>query len=82
MKATKAQAAEVAALFQRICPLLAGHSPEVQGAALADLLALFLAGYQGPGAAEVREELLALHVETVRGLIPANEAMLREWGEL
>lgn len=33
------------ALVERIRPLLAGHPPEVQGAALADLVAIFIAGH-------------------------------------
>jgi hypothetical protein len=43
------------ALVERIRPILAGQSPEVVGAALADLLAILLAGYHPP---EVRQPLL------------------------
>jgi hypothetical protein len=54
----------------------AGRDPEVVGAALADLMAIFLASHVGDGKDELREELLALHVETVRKLIPINERAL------
>jgi hypothetical protein len=58
---------------QRIHPLLAGLPPQVQGAALADLLATWLAGHEP----ELREALLDLHIHTVRELVPINEAMRR-----
>lgn len=38
------------ALFQAARPLFAGAAPEVVGLALAQLTALWLAGYQAPGA--------------------------------
>jgi hypothetical protein len=63
-------------LSQRIALLLAGKRPEIQGAALADLLAIYLAGHrvEGDPAAtnRLREELLAMHVEQVRQLIEPN----------
>jgi hypothetical protein len=49
-------------------PALAGEHPMIQGFALADLVAIWLAGHQMP--AEGHEELLALHVETVRKCLP------------
>ena len=52
-----------------IKPVLAGQPPELQGAVLADLLSLFIAGH----APQLREEILALHIETVRQLVPASE---------
>jgi hypothetical protein len=75
-KMNKAQANESDVLCERISPLLAGHAPEVQGAVLAELLALFLAGHQGP--AELREEILRMHLDCVRALIPVFDQMLRE----
>jgi hypothetical protein len=63
---------DVEHLSNRIKPLLAGKSPELQGAVLADLLALFIAGHH-PG---LREEILLLHIEAVRALVEPNEAMM------
>jgi hypothetical protein len=57
-------------LAARIRPMLAGYHPAEQGAALADLLAIWLAGYP----ADLREALLAHHIEQVRELVPANVA--------
>jgi hypothetical protein len=55
---------------------LEGQPEEVQGAALADCLALWLAGHVvrgDPQATEaLREEMLALHLKAVRMLIPVN----------
>ena len=59
---------------EAIRPILAGHPPQVQGAAVADLLAIWLAGHP----AEVRKSLLEMHLATVHKLIPVNEAMIRE----
>jgi hypothetical protein len=56
-------------LSRRIRPLLAGHEPQIQGIVLADLVSLFIAGHHPA----LREEMLALHVDTVRQLIPASE---------
>jgi hypothetical protein len=61
---------------RRLWPLLSGQPPEVQGAALADLLATWLAGHvvEGDAAATstLREEMLAEHMHIVRQLIPIN----------
>ena len=73
---TDEQVEKVNALLQRVAPLFQGQSPDIVGAVLSDLVALLLAGHQGPGVEELREELLRLHVETVRGLIPVNEVLL------
>jgi hypothetical protein len=59
-------------LSERIKPLLAGHPPAVQGAALADLLATLIGGHLGPP--ELREALLNVHIESVRKLIPVCHA--------
>ena len=66
---------EVERIVNAIKPLLAGHPPEVQGAVLADLLAMFLAGHVGPDADTVREDLLWFHIDLVRQLIPVNEKL-------
>ena len=67
-----AEAKLVEAIVDFIKPHLAGHLPEIQGAVLADLLAIWLAGH-APG---IREEILALHLDAVRDLIPVNEKIL------
>jgi hypothetical protein len=60
----------VARLMGAIKPLLAGHSPAMQGAVLADLLAIWLAGHHAGGeTAAMRERLLAMHIGTVRALV-------------
>jgi hypothetical protein len=63
-------------LARLIRPMLAPYSPEVRSGALADLMALNLAGFQGPDKGKLRRELLRLHLDTILELIPANEAML------
>ena len=68
-----------AKLFDAVKPLLAGKDAQVQGAALADLIAIWLAGHasEGPEATRaVREELLALHILTVRQLIYINSSAM------
>ena len=66
----------VYALVERIKPLLAGHAPEVQGAVLADLVAIWLAGHMIEGNAEATREmraaLLAIHSSMVRQLTEIN----------
>ena len=64
---------EVLRLVDRIKPILVGQPPARQGAALAECLALWLAGH--PLAA--REDLLTMHIATVRLLTPLNAAPLR-----
>jgi hypothetical protein len=65
---------EVEALVNEIRPLLAGKGPAVQGAVLADLLAMFIAGHRD---AELRDEILQLHIEAVRHLIPFADLMFK-----
>jgi hypothetical protein len=60
------------ALMLRIKPLLAGRSPELQGAVIADLAAIWIAGHRCSDPAEERQmhqHLLALHCEHVRELV-------------
>jgi hypothetical protein len=70
------QACEAMELVRAVCPLFEGRSPQVQGAALADLLATWLAGHVKLGDPQatkvVRETMLALHIKAVRGLIDVN----------
>ena len=70
-----------AALSAKLAPLLAGYPAMVQGGALADLLAIWLAGHWCEGEAErhdLREELLAMHIEKVRELIPVNDEQIHQ----
>lgn len=63
----------------RIRPILAHIDPAIKSAVLADLLALWVAGHQGPeGLIEsMREQLLADHIKLVRDLIPENDAFIK-----
>lgn len=64
-------------LAQSIYPMLAGQPPEVQGAVLADLLSMWLAGhYRGGDALLLR--LLEHHVRAVRMILPVQIAALKE----
>jgi hypothetical protein len=74
---------EVTALVARLGPAMAGHSPEIQGVALARLLSTWLAGHvwmddAGHIDANVthrkRTDLLNMHIGHVRDLIgPEHE---------
>jgi hypothetical protein len=74
------QADRVTALVEMIKPFLAGEAAAVQGAALADLLSIWLAGHIVPGdpAATklMHDELLQFHINGVRELIPVSAAQL------
>ena len=69
---------EIMGRAETIWPMLAGLGPDVQGAVLADLVATWIVGHQGEGVARLREELLGLHIALVRGLVPINEAIMRD----
>lgn len=73
---------EAAKILDACSQALAGHSSELQGAALADLLSMWLAGHRvwnDPKATfKLREELLNLHIKAVVQLLPANEAIINE----
>ena len=56
----------------KLQPMLKGHPPQLQGAVLADLLAIFLAGH----APQIREEILRVHLEQMRPLIDVNEKII------
>ena len=71
---------EADALLDRIAPLLSNHPTELQGAVIADLAAIWIAGHQvgpsefGPGndrseGDRLREELLQMHLVHVRELV-------------
>ena len=69
-----------ARLVDQIKPLLAGVAPGIQGAALADCLALWLASHYIPGnensTRTMRAELLANHCSFVRELVPIHARMM------
>jgi hypothetical protein len=67
--------ARIAAISEAIGPMLHGLGHDVQGAVLADLVSMWLAGFVGPDAEAVRHELLEAHVALVRKLIPVNEKL-------
>lgn len=76
------QADEVFELVAAARPLLAGKPSEIQGAALADLVAIWIAGHMQPGDAaltkRLRDKLLKIHVAMVRELVPFNHKTLIE----
>jgi hypothetical protein len=76
------QAAEVLALVREIRSLLAGRDASVQGAVLADLLAMWLAGHVHLGDPEAtkraRELMLEAHIVGVKALIDINYQMTVE----
>ena len=67
---------EVVEIINRIRPLLAGREPAVQGAVLAECLAIWLNGHHVEGDAEatrkMRTALLEIHIAAVRGLVDIN----------
>lgn len=65
-------ARKAAMLVNFIKPILAGNEPEVQGAVLADLLAIWLAGHAPP----VRETVLRAHICGMWDLIAINEKLI------
>jgi hypothetical protein len=58
-------------IAQQIRPLLAGQAREVQGAVLAELLAMWIAGHHRCGDA-VMAQVLEQHYRVVRDLVPIN----------
>jgi hypothetical protein len=75
-KTPSEEADEALALVRDCAALFAGKSAGVQGAALADLLALYLAGHvvrDDPSATRmVREALLEQHLKIMWKLVPIN----------
>jgi hypothetical protein len=73
-------ALQVEPLVEQIRPILAGKDPQLQSAVLADLTALWLAGFVIKGDPKetraLREELLRRHFELVRQLTGVNARML------
>lgn len=85
MDSAAAKLGQVAQAIVAIRPILAGRSPEVQGAILCELLSMYLAGHSPM----LREEILTMHFTAVRELIPVCERELfgeaghpdRQWQE-
>jgi hypothetical protein len=76
-------ASRALSLRYKIMPILEGQGPDVQGAVLADLLSLWLAGQivlddnggiDREQTVKMREDMLALHIEHVRLMLPSSEA--------
>jgi hypothetical protein len=66
-------------LSNQIKPLLSGQNPGVVGGALADLVALLIAGHHP----SLRDEILQLHIDTVTALIePSAEEILKRRGSV
>lgn len=63
---------DVAPLVRQLGALLHGRGPVIQGAVLADLVSMWLAGHP----AFARNETLADWLKAVRELTPINEKML------
>lgn len=76
------RARESMTLIAKIRRLLEGKPPDVQGAILADLLAMWLAGHVSPDDDEATEGfhelILQVHLEAVRALIPVNYKLFIE----
>lgn len=77
MDTAEALTAEVLETVDRIKPLLTGRPREIQGAILAELLSLWLAGHW-QGGDELIERMLTFHVAMVRKLLPTNIRDLRD----
>jgi hemerythrin len=73
---------DVVALVAQLRPLLASKPSEIQGAALADLLSIWLAGHVIRGdhkaTKRLRDKVLNIHIEIVRRLIPISFKMCIE----
>jgi hypothetical protein len=71
---------EIERIVGMICPILHGNPPQIQGAVLADLFAMWLAGhFDGDGhTAELREQLITDWLATARKLVEPNERTILE----
>jgi hypothetical protein len=81
----KAEAITAMELAHKIGPLLAGKAPEIQGATLAQLFAMWLAGHQDPNPEnddselnKFREEAIGLWLKTVRKLLPMEHKIVKD----
>lgn len=60
-------------IVEQCSDLLHGEGPDVQGAVLAELLSMWLAGFDE----DMREPMLAFHLSFIRPLIRINAAIIR-----
>jgi hypothetical protein len=71
---------QVREIVERIIPILAGWPSAIQGAALADCLAIWLAGHHIEGdpdeTQKLRAELLSAHLILVRALATVNDKIM------
>jgi hypothetical protein len=77
----KDDARRASELVDAIKPILAGEKPCIQGAVLADLVAMWLAGHVANDPKEslaIRETMLEAHTNAVRGLIQVEYDRLIE----
>ena len=72
MDAEMKTARHAAMLVDFIKPILANNPPEVQGAVLADLLAIWLSGH----APFTRDKILQAHIQGMWDLIAINERLI------
>lgn len=63
---------DVCKIIDGIKPLLAPHEPEVIGAVLVDLVAMFVAGHEP----EVRDKVMEIHVRLVHKLVPVIDKII------
>lgn len=64
------------AIANRIKPSLAGLAPAVQGAVLAELLSLWVAGHY-VGGQQLMDTVLNMHFEMVRKMVPISVRELK-----
>lgn len=68
--------AESDGLVDEISPLLHGHTPEVLGSAIAELLAIFIAGHHP----EIRDVTFNTLIDLAKSLVPVHIERLVEEG--
>lgn len=59
-------------IVKEVQPILKGHGPEIQGAAIADILSIYVTAH----APHLREKAMTFLVDTALKLIPINEQAL------
>jgi hypothetical protein len=75
------QARDVGKLVHVIRPILAGKDPNIVGAILADLTAIWIAGHRAASKEEtdrLRDELLTMHIKAIELLIRSNAREMEE----
>jgi hypothetical protein len=72
---------EIIDVAEQIRPFLAGRPPEIQGAILAELLSVWIAGHY-PGGQQLMDAVLETHLRLVRQMIPTNVEMLISQGRM